>query len=74
MILLNEVQLDKNKTGKIQFENQLIRQMLAEMHELRLTNLHLQNELQNSEDHGTVLQGRLNTVKEKYNYIKKQRN
>jgi len=48
--------------------------MLEQMHSLRQTNLHLQSELQIQTDHSTVLTSRLRTVKEKYNYVKLQRN
>ena len=41
--LQDQAQFKNNKQGKIQFENQLIKQMLQEMHTLRQNNLELEN-------------------------------
>lgn len=48
--------------------------MLQQIHDLRLTNLQLESDLQAQTDHSSALAARLRTVKEKYSYLKKQRN
>ena len=73
-MLQDQALTDKNKEGKIVFENQLILSMLSEMQEHRKECLDLREGLANETDHNRVLQLRLVNVKEKYSSIKKQRN